>query len=287
MWTFSHHALITVVLVSCAVAMRTTPMVIAHRGASATAPENTMPAFEQTFQQGADGFETDLRTSKDGYIVLIHDSTVDRTTNCTTLPIPGQCRCGLVNDLTLAELKTCDAGSWFSPEYAGTKIPTLDEAVALAKEYTGSIVMDLKTDDQSEGLLGASIEPILTSMEYSTYCIPSCWTIEQVENMKTYLTSSVKQKLGDVPATGSDSFFSGVIQAGAGGFSASFDSTTPQFVYEAHQRLMPVYVWTVNDATDMETAFFMGVDGILTDYPSTCVDVVDSLLSQCQAYRSR
>jgi len=156
--------------------------------------------------------------------------------------------------------------------------------VELAKQYQGSIVMDLKTDDQAEGLLGAEIEPILTAADYSTYCIPSCWTLEQAENMKTYLTSSVKQKLGSAPTNADESFFSGVIQAGAGGFSASFSTTTPEFVYSAHKRLMPVYVWTVNDPADMEAAFSMGVDGILTDDPATCVDVVDSLLStQCRA----
>jgi len=102
---FVAFACVLALIVAAAEGMRTTPLVIAHRGASMTAPENTMPAFEQTFLQGGDGFETDLRTSSDGYIVLVHDSTVDRTTNCTTLPLPGQCRCGLVNDLTLAELK--------------------------------------------------------------------------------------------------------------------------------------------------------------------------------------
>jgi glycerophosphoryl diester phosphodiesterase len=87
------------------VASRTTPFNIGHRGASGDAPENTIPAFTLAFTQGANGFETDLRTTKDGVIVLIHDDTVDRTTNCSSTAPEGQCRCGPVNALTLAAIK--------------------------------------------------------------------------------------------------------------------------------------------------------------------------------------
>lgn len=93
------------------------PLVLGHRGARAYAPMNTLPGFECAAEQGADGIELDIHLSKDGEIVVIHDFTVDATTNGT----------GNVADLTLAQLKELDAGSWFGTEFAGAQIPTLDE----------------------------------------------------------------------------------------------------------------------------------------------------------------
>src|SRR5699024_1122413 len=89
------------------------------RGASGYAPENTIAAFDKAVEMKADYFELDVQRSKDGQLVLIHDTTVDRTTNGT----------GAVKDLTLKELKSLDAGSWFDEKYAGEKIPTLGETL--------------------------------------------------------------------------------------------------------------------------------------------------------------
>src|SRR5512139_1857475 len=93
------------------------PIIFAHRGASAHAPENTLAAFELALAQQADAIELDVKLSADGRVIVIHDSTVDRTTD-------GH---GKVKDMSLADLKALDAGSFFSSEFAGEKIPTLDE----------------------------------------------------------------------------------------------------------------------------------------------------------------
>src|SRR5512139_1614857 len=95
----------------------TQPVVFAHRGASAHAPENTLAAFELALAQQADAIELDVKLSADGQVMVIHDSSVDRTTN-------GH---GKVQDMTLAELKALDAGSFFNSQFAGEKIPTLNE----------------------------------------------------------------------------------------------------------------------------------------------------------------
>lgn len=97
-------------------------MVIAHRGEHLKHPENTLPAFQAAIDAGADYFELDVRTTKDGKFVLMHDSKVDRTTNGT----------GEVHDLTFDQIRALDAGVKFSPAFAGTKVPTLDEALELA-----------------------------------------------------------------------------------------------------------------------------------------------------------
>lgn len=92
---------------------------VAHRGAARFAPENTLPAIEAALDRGARFIELDVRSTKDGVPVLLHDGTVDRTTNGS----------GAVSQLTLAELRQLDAGSWFGEEFAGTRIPTLEEAL--------------------------------------------------------------------------------------------------------------------------------------------------------------
>lgn len=92
-------------------------LVFGHRGAKAYAPMNTIPAFELAAEQGADGIELDVHRSKDGHAVIVHDFTVDSTTDGS----------GRVTDLTLAELKALDAGSWFGEAFRGVRIPTLDE----------------------------------------------------------------------------------------------------------------------------------------------------------------
>src|SRR5690242_18182539 len=95
-------------------------LVFGHRGASAYAPMNTLPAFELAALQGADGVELDVHFSKDKQLIVLHDFTVDHTTNGT----------GFARDMTLAELKTLDAGSKKDPKFAGVQIPTLDEVFA-------------------------------------------------------------------------------------------------------------------------------------------------------------
>src|SRR5207244_11521683 len=99
-------------------------LVIAHRGASGHAPENTMAAFRKAVAQGATFIETDLQLSRDAHFVAIHDGTVNRTTN-------GR---GAVHDLTLVELRELDAGSWFGSEVSGERIPTLEEIRQLSKK---------------------------------------------------------------------------------------------------------------------------------------------------------
>src|SRR5438045_5695061 len=98
-------------------------LVIAHRGAWGNSPENTMAAFKKAVAMGATFIETDLQLSRDARFVAIHDDTVNRTTN-------GQ---GAVHDMTLADLRKLDAGSWFGSEFSGERIPTVEEIVELYK----------------------------------------------------------------------------------------------------------------------------------------------------------
>jgi glycerophosphoryl diester phosphodiesterase len=109
------------------------PKLVGHRGALEIAPENTMASFQRALEDGADVIELDICLSADGHIVVMHDATVDRTTNGT----------GLVSVLTLAELKRLDAGAWFDPQFAGERVPTLAEVLAWARGRIG-LMLELK-----------------------------------------------------------------------------------------------------------------------------------------------
>jgi glycerophosphoryl diester phosphodiesterase len=128
---------------------------VAHRGASAYAPEHTLAAYKLAIEMGADYVEQDLAVTKDGVLICLHDASLERTTNVeqlfpnrvTTQTIEGKTRqAWLANDFTLAEIKTLDAGSWFDKKFAGEKVPTFDEAIALIRGKAG-LFPELKTPE--------------------------------------------------------------------------------------------------------------------------------------------
>ena len=132
---------------------------VAHRGASAYAPEHTLAAYRLALEQGADFVEQDLAVTKDGVLICIHDPTLERTTNVEQVfpdraaPITWEGKTvkgWFANDFTLAEIKQLDAGSWFDPKFNGEKIPTFDEAVALIKGRAG-LFPELKTPEVYRG----------------------------------------------------------------------------------------------------------------------------------------
>ena len=132
---------------------------VAHRGASAYAPEHTLASYKLAIEMGADYVEQDLAVTKDGVLICLHDASLERTTNVeelfpdrvTTQTIEGKTRkAWLANDFTLAEIKRLDAGSWFNAKFSAEKIPTFDEAVALVRGKAG-MFPELKTPEIYEG----------------------------------------------------------------------------------------------------------------------------------------
>jgi glycerophosphoryl diester phosphodiesterase len=123
----------------CAVPCKPQVAVIAHRGEHRAHPENTLPAFQAAIDAGADFFELDVRTTADGHLVLMHDATIDRTTNGS----------GTVRQLSLNQIRALDAGARFSPQFAGTRVPTLGDALTLAHGRIG-VYIDSKDIAPSE-----------------------------------------------------------------------------------------------------------------------------------------
>lgn len=124
------------------------PLLFGHRGTPLSRPENTLPAFQFAIDHGGDGLEIDLNVSKDGELIVIHDVTTGRTTDDT--------EDRAIADLTLAQIKQLDAGSWFDPAYAGTRIPTLREVVAAFPDPRVRLLLDMK----GEGIGPATVAAI-------------------------------------------------------------------------------------------------------------------------------
>jgi len=146
---------ITLLMTATGSAQYSKKTLVAHRGASAYAPEHTIAAYRLAIEQGADYVEQDLAVTKDGVLICLHDASLERTTNVeelfpdrvSTYTIEGKTRkAWLANDFTLAEIKTLDAGSWFDKKFTGERIPTFDEAIAAIRGKAG-IFPELKTPE--------------------------------------------------------------------------------------------------------------------------------------------
>ena len=150
--------ILALIAVTCATAA-TRKQVVAHRGASAYAPEHTLASYRLALEQGADFVEQDLAVTKDGVLICLHDPTLDRTTNVEAL-FPGRASTvtwegktvtsWLANDFTLEEIKRLDAGSWFDAKFAGEKVPTFQEAIDLVKGKAG-LYPELKVPEIYKG----------------------------------------------------------------------------------------------------------------------------------------
>ncbi|MGP6175919.1 glycerophosphodiester phosphodiesterase [Microbacterium sp. A196] len=228
-----------------------TAAIIGHRGDSAAAPENTMAAFELTTSVGAEYFEVDIRMSKDGVPVVMHDSTVDRTTDGT----------GAVADLTIAELEALDAGSWFDESHAGARIPALDDVLALvAGPHRTDVVIEYKGRWTKAGVR-ATIE-MIDHAGLENRVIAQSFSEKTVAQLRKaapdlvvgWLTHALDaQTISTARQIGADAVNPAVASARA--------------VALAHDAGLGVFVWTHDADADWEELTAMGVDGIVTNRP--------------------
>ena len=227
-------------------------LLIAHRGASGYAPENTLAAFRKAVAMGLSFIETDLQLSRDARFVAIHDDTVNRTTN-------GQ---GSVHDLTLAELRRLDAGSWFGSSFVGERIPTLEEILEFAKRHDIVFYLELKPGGSWGGehaLIGALRE----SGEFARVVVISfdsalVAAVRRVE--PTLLTGLLSDGQIEKP-------IEKALEIGARQLVIRGDLVTPAMIAEAKRNDLQVICWTVNHPAHMRLLASAGVAGIMSDYP--------------------
>jgi len=233
-----------------------TPVIFAHRGASAHAPENTIPAFELAIQQGADGIELDAKLSADGEVIVIHDATVDRTTN-------GH---GEVSGLACSELLGLDAGSHFSEKFRHARIPKLGDVFeAIAKPTLINIELTnyyVHRDDLVERVCALinrhnNHEQIL----FSSFFVSN---LKKASNLLPKIPRGLLALDGWKGAWArSFGFMFGNYQA----LHPNISDTSARQISRVHQVKRRIHVWTVNAVQDMKRLREWGVDGIFTDDP--------------------
>jgi len=227
-------------------------LAIAHRGASGHAPENTLAAFRRAVSQGVSFIETDLHLTRDAHFVAIHDDTVDRTTG-------GH---GAVNQLTLAEIRRLDAGSWFASEFIGERVPTLVEILEFTRKHDVVFYLELKPS----GFWGG--EHALISNLRDSGEIPRVMVI----SFDPVILAGLR-KLEPTLMTGLlhdgkiQDPFEKAVEIGARQLAVRGDLVTPNFLKEAHKRDLQVVCWTINSPAHMRLLESSGVDGIMSDYP--------------------
>ena len=246
-----------------------TPIIFGHRGACALAPENTIASFKLAVEHGADFIELDAKLSSDGEVMVIHDQTVDRTTNGT----------GRVNQLTCAQLKALDAGSKFDKKFTGEKIPSLDEVfkavgkqIFINVELTNyasknddlvqKVVALVKANKMEDRILFSSFLPrnLVKAHELLPHAPVAILCLEAIPGIlsRSFAMMKISPK---------------IIHP----FLLDVNGRT---VKKEHERGRRVHVWTVNADSDLRRMIEAGVDGIFTDDPMKARKILNEILKK-------
>lgn len=231
---------------------------IAHRGATGYAPENTIAGFDLAVDMKADYIEIDVQRSKDGELVVIHDTTVDRTTDGT----------GKVGDLTFDYLRSLDAGIWKGEQFAGEPIPTFEE---ILDRYHGKvgILIELKAPELYPGIENQVADALkarnLDKPQNEKIIIQSF----NFDSMKTMDQLLPKVPIGVLTSNRADTTAEALqeFSAYADWFNPSYGIVTEELVNQVHSLGMQIGSWTVRSQEAADFLFEMEVDAIITDYP--------------------
>lgn len=239
------------------------PLIFAHRGACRVAPENTLPAFAAAMQMGADGVELDVQYSSDGRLVVFHNPTLEKTST-------GR---GRVTAHTLVELRELDAGSWFAPEFAGTRIPTLDEVLTLLKGKL-LINIELKALDLASRGLGPDVVQLVRRYDMAEQVVLSSFNPFALRSAKEAGPEIEAGLLLSPELPGWTRW--GVIRrySRADGLHPELVMVDQAYMARARRLGMPVRVWTVNEEADLRRMAALGVDAIITDVPDVARRVI-------------
>ena len=236
------------------------PAVIAHRGASHDAPENTIAAFNLAWQQGADGIEGDFYLTKDGGIACIHDDTTKRTAGQTMR----------VAETTLAELRQLDVGSWKGDRWDGARIPTIDEVLATVPEK-GKVYIEIKCGPEilpalKKALAKSKLQPGQTVIiSFNTKVIAE--TKRQIPQLKSFLLTGFKtdENTGVVSPSAKE-ILATLEQIGADGVDCNAHTIVDQqFMQTLRAARKEVHIWTVDDVTTAKRVLQLGVDSLTSN----------------------
>jgi glycerophosphoryl diester phosphodiesterase len=219
-----------------------------HRGSKLRAPENTLSALRQAITEGADYAEIDVQTTADGVVVLLHDADLMRVASVKRR----------LRDINFHELSGIDVGSWFAPEFSSERIPTLQQAIDLAR---GRIKLNIELKfTWPDPTLTEKVGGIIERNEFVSECVVSSLNFQALTEIKQTFPELktgfiVLQAVGNLSRMGVDFL------------SISAARATPRLVRAVHRRGEKVHVWTVNDLNNALSMIEMGVDNIITDEP--------------------
>jgi glycerophosphoryl diester phosphodiesterase len=235
---------------------RQKPLIIAHRGASDTAPENTAAAFEAAINAGADGIELDVQQTADGVLIVFHDLNMERITGLDKN----------VSDVTYEEIQSLDAGSWFAPEFSGAEILTFEEALIL---LDGRCFLNIELKNLSPKQNGEKqAADLILKYDMEDKC---CVTSFSYDTLKRIKECSEDIHTGLIMSRASGYFYD--LEA-ADAFSIKSMFIKEQTVINAHRCGKEVYAWTVNTSAEMERLAAIGADHIITDKPELAKEIL-------------
>jgi glycerophosphoryl diester phosphodiesterase len=218
---------------------------IAHRGASAYAPENTTQALDLAIDMGADAIETDVQLTRDGHLVLFHDTTIERTSNGT----------GRIGDHSLADLQALDCGSWFSPECAGARMLKLHDAL---ESFLHRIPFVLEIKDPKAALPMIETIPIVDRIEITSFDWDALILArDRVPHFR----------FGFLTPRFDDDEIDHCITANLQQICPHADTVTPELVSAAHQRGLDVRAWGISHREQITHLQATGVDGTTCNWP--------------------
>ncbi|MES0359739.1 MAG: glycerophosphodiester phosphodiesterase family protein [Anaerolineales bacterium] len=240
------------------------PLIFAHRGASAYAPENTIAAFDLAIQQNADVIELDTKLSADGHVVVIHDQSVDRTTDGS----------GRVSELSLANLRELDAGSHFSDTSHGEQIPTLEEILEI---FAGRIFFYIELTNYRSPFdaLPMKVAQLIDRYDLDTQILVSSFhpvPLRRFHHLLPSIPIGFLAKRGTAGLISRRWFGNALVPYQA--IHPEKSDISPTLITKAHQSGKRVHTFTVNSADEMAKLLSLNVDGIITDDPLLAHQVV-------------
>lgn len=231
----------------------TPPINYAHRGASAIAPENTMPAFIEAIHQGADAIECDVQFSRDGVPIVIHDEFLERTTNGF----------GRVSERTSAELIKLDAGYWFHPKYAGTTIPTLEELLAWLHSNDLRLNIELKASPEQHKYEKTVID-MLRKYRMRERTVLSTYDLRQLQRLRSLdksLTLAYIYFFLNEP-------WKYAHDIGVNALHVFYPLLHEETIHQARAHQMDVVPYTVDEWSEISRLLRYPIAGIITNYPN-------------------
>ncbi len=236
-------------------------LIIGHRGAMGYAPENTLVSFEEGIRRGADLLEMDVQLSKDGEVVVMHDASVERTTN-------GK---GHLRELSWRKIKTLDAGGWYNPEFAEERVPHLSDVIHRfrhrrnARRHPVGLVVELKTVRGSGGSLADAVVALLHDEHFLERAVVISFDAVALQEVRAAHKSL---PIGLLYSDGADE--ARIEQAKKIGAQALFPRktcVTAKGVAAAHKVGLSLGTWTANTKNEMKRLLTCGTDAIATNYP--------------------